>query len=295
MRRTRGCAGSRFDHAHRHRWFEHQQLIRAQARRRRPQPRLRANKSPRSSFSPDAGRLERGAARRAAGRRGGGCAGCFNGRGFSKRGAQEHSQTRARLASRRAETSRRGGARRPAPSLLQRAGARARAGRRASCRRSRAAKSGLRALGVDDSLPRGHQVDRARFDQLDRAERIAMEDLALEQIRHCREPDVRMGRDHRTPCRARTRPGPCDRGKTKGPRWRRCAIGSIRATWVLPTGRRRASMISSIAGSCGVLMLASLRERHRLSAHAPSLAALFRVQSPSAAACARRTPGGGRL
>ena len=54
------------------------------------------------------------------------------------------------------------------------------------------AQLGRRALRVRDPAARRHPVDVARPDRLHRAEAVAVEDLAVEEIRHRREPDVRM-------------------------------------------------------------------------------------------------------
>jgi hypothetical protein len=48
------------------------------------------------------------------------------------------------------------------------------------------------ALGMHDAAPGGHPVDRAGLDRLQRSEAVAMHDLALEQVRHGREVDVRV-------------------------------------------------------------------------------------------------------
>jgi hypothetical protein len=52
-----------------------------------------------------------------------------------------------------------------------------------------------RALRVRDSASGCHPVDVARTDRLHEAERIAMLDRALEQVRYRRQPDMRMRAD----------------------------------------------------------------------------------------------------
>jgi len=48
------------------------------------------------------------------------------------------------------------------------------------------------AFGVNDTAPRGHPVDRAGLDALHRADAVAMELRALEQVRDGGKPDVRV-------------------------------------------------------------------------------------------------------
>jgi hypothetical protein len=46
---------------------------------------------------------------------------------------------------------------------------------------------------MDNPAPRGHPVNRTRADRLDRSEAVAVHDLAVEEIGHCRETDMGMG------------------------------------------------------------------------------------------------------
>jgi hypothetical protein len=50
----------------------------------------------------------------------------------------------------------------------------------------------VRALAVRDAPPGGHPVHVARADRLPAAERVAMEDLAVEQVGDGGEPDMRV-------------------------------------------------------------------------------------------------------
>src|SRR5207237_5051233 len=59
-------------------------------------------------------------------------------------------------------------------------------------RRSARAQRARRALRMHNAAPGGHPIDVARADRLHRAEAIAMQDLALEEIRHRGEADVGM-------------------------------------------------------------------------------------------------------
>ena len=58
--------------------------------------------------------------------------------------------------------------------------------------RALGARRGRRALGMDDAAPGRHPVDRAGADRLDAAEAVAVQDLAVEEIGHRRQPDMRM-------------------------------------------------------------------------------------------------------
>jgi hypothetical protein len=58
--------------------------------------------------------------------------------------------------------------------------------------RPRLALGGRRALGVHNPTTGGHPVDGARSDGLLRAQAVAVEDLAFEQVRHRRQVDVRV-------------------------------------------------------------------------------------------------------
>ena len=60
--------------------------------------------------------------------------------------------------------------------------------RRLAC----AAQRRVGALGMGDAAARGHPVDVARDDRLVRAEAVAVQDLALEQVGHGGEADVRV-------------------------------------------------------------------------------------------------------
>src|ERR1700730_9506462 len=60
------------------------------------------------------------------------------------------------------------------------------------------AELGRPALGMDDPPPRGHPVDLAGPDWLERPQTVAMEDLAFEEIRHSRETDMRVRPDVQT-------------------------------------------------------------------------------------------------
>jgi uncharacterized protein DUF2721 len=55
-----------------------------------------------------------------------------------------------------------------------------------------AAQLRRRALGMHDAAPGGHPVDVARANRLHRAEAVAMQDLAFEEIGHRGKADVRM-------------------------------------------------------------------------------------------------------
>src|SRR5207302_3667312 len=52
-----------------------------------------------------------------------------------------------------------------------------------------------RAFRVRNAAARGHPVDRARLDRLDRADAVAMHELSLEKVGHRREPDMRVRTD----------------------------------------------------------------------------------------------------
>jgi hypothetical protein len=58
--------------------------------------------------------------------------------------------------------------------------------------RTSAPHFGTRAFGMDDAASRGHPVDVARSDGLVRSQAVAMDDLAVEEIRHRREADMRV-------------------------------------------------------------------------------------------------------
>jgi hypothetical protein len=62
-------------------------------------------------------------------------------------------------------------------------------------RRTGGAQRGTGAFRVDDAAPRGHPVDVAGDDRLVRAQAVAVDDLAREQIRHGRQVDVRVRAD----------------------------------------------------------------------------------------------------
>jgi hypothetical protein len=53
---------------------------------------------------------------------------------------------------------------------------------------------GRGALRMGDAAPGRHPVDVAVTNRLLRAEAVTVDDLALEQVRHCRQADVRMRR-----------------------------------------------------------------------------------------------------
>jgi len=55
-----------------------------------------------------------------------------------------------------------------------------------------------RPLRVHDAATRRHPVDVAGSDRSQRADAVAVHDLALEQVRDRREPDVRMRRHGET-------------------------------------------------------------------------------------------------
>ena len=57
------------------------------------------------------------------------------------------------------------------------------------------ARLGRAPLGMGDAPARRHPVDVARPDRLQRAQAVAMQDLALEQVGHGGEPDMRMRTD----------------------------------------------------------------------------------------------------
>src|SRR5690242_5307828 len=61
--------------------------------------------------------------------------------------------------------------------------------------RSLPAQLGTGALGVDDAATRRHPVDGAGLDRLVRAQAVPVNDLALEEVRHRCEADVRMRAD----------------------------------------------------------------------------------------------------
>src|SRR5215472_1634828 len=64
-----------------------------------------------------------------------------------------------------------------------------------------------RALGMDDATPGGHPIHRPRPDRLDRAQAVAMHDLAVEEIGHGRETDMGVG-THVEACAGRQYSGP---------------------------------------------------------------------------------------
>ena len=118
------------------------------------------------------------------------------------------------------------------------------------CRRPSArARSGRRALRMDDAASRRHPVELAR--------RITMRlpsewrcDLAVEQPGDGREPDMRM-RPHVDALPDADPAGPIWSKKMKGPTICRSAEGSARRTSKPPRSRARGTMTISIASHAG--------------------------------------------
>jgi hypothetical protein len=82
--------------------------------------------------------------------------------------------------------------------------------------RTSAPQFGTRAFGMDDAASCGHPIDIARPNGLVRSEAVAMNDLAIEEIRHCREADMRVRPDIETMSRSEIC-GPHMIKKTNGP------------------------------------------------------------------------------
>ena len=68
--------------------------------------------------------------------------------------------------------------------------------------RTSAPQFGTRAFGMDDAASRGHPIDIARPNGVVRSEAVAMDDLAIEEIRHRREADMRVRPDIETMSRS---------------------------------------------------------------------------------------------
>jgi hypothetical protein len=104
---------------------------------------------------------------------------------------------------------------------------------------------------MDDALARGHQIDRARLDRREGAERIAMVDRAGEQIGDGGEVDVRVRPDV-DPAARRSFAGPIWSKKMNGPTVVRSRCGRVRWTlnpprsWVV--GKQR--LEDEIVGRC---------------------------------------------
>ena len=57
---------------------------------------------------------------------------------------------------------------------------------------ARRARTGRRALGMDDAAPGGHQIHRARRDFLHIRQTVAMQNASVEKIGDGRKPDMGM-------------------------------------------------------------------------------------------------------
>ena len=84
-------------------------------------------------------------------------------------------------------------------------------GLQAGNRHRRAAQFLRRALGMDDAAPGGHQVHVAGLDHHLGAERIAVPDLAVEQVGDGRQARYADAAARRAPGRRAGSPGPCGR------------------------------------------------------------------------------------
>ena len=84
-------------------------------------------------------------------------------------------------------------------------------GLQAGDRHRRAAQFLRRALGMDDAAARRHQVHVAGRDHHFGAERVAVPDLAVEEIGDGGEPDMRMRPHVDAPARPSGSPDPCGR------------------------------------------------------------------------------------
>jgi len=103
------------------------------------------------------------------------------------------------------------------------------------------------ALGMDDPAPGGHSIDRPRANGLHRSETVAVQDLAVEEIGHSGEADMRVGA-HIETCAGRQYGWAHLIKNTNGPTVRRSPEGRTRRTSKPPPRSRvRGTMMVSIA------------------------------------------------